>query len=81
LQSFLVLIRLIVGSDFDFNYWNRFDSTISILEIDLKFDRINVIRLDRELQLISNADFPSGTSLSRVEIPTRDKLCRCTAYT
>jgi len=27
-------IRLIVGSGFDSNFWNRLDSTVSILEID-----------------------------------------------
>ncbi len=36
-----IIIRLIVGSDFGFNYWNRFNLTILILEIDLKFDRVN----------------------------------------
>jgi len=31
------LNRLIVGSGFGSNYWNRFNSTISTLEIDSKF--------------------------------------------
>jgi len=37
------LFRLIVGSDFDFNYWNRFDPTILTLEINLKPKSISII--------------------------------------
>jgi len=33
--------RLIVGSDFDSNFRNRLDSSISILEIDSKFNSIS----------------------------------------
>jgi len=37
-----VTIRLIVGSDFGFNFRNRFDLSISILEIDSKSDSISI---------------------------------------
>jgi len=32
------IFRLIVGSGFDSNFWNRLDSTIPILEIDSNVD-------------------------------------------
>ncbi len=41
LRNLILLIRLIVGSNFDSNYWNRFNSTISILEIESKFESIS----------------------------------------
>ena len=34
--------RLTVGSDFGSNYWNRFDPTISTLEIESKFESISI---------------------------------------
>jgi len=37
----LIIFRLIVGLDFDSNYWNQFDSTIPTLEIDSK---LNLVR-------------------------------------
>jgi len=36
----ILYCRLIVGSSFGSNYWNRLNSTISILEIDSKLDSI-----------------------------------------
>ncbi len=41
--DFKITSRLIVKSSFDFNYWNRFDPTISTLEIDSKFESISII--------------------------------------
>ncbi len=35
------LSRLTIRSDFDSNYWNRFDPTILILEIELKSKSIS----------------------------------------
>jgi len=32
--------RLIVGSEFDFNFWNQFDTSISTIEIDSKSNSI-----------------------------------------
>jgi len=40
MQYLIRTSRLIVESSFDFNYWNQFDSTIPILEIDSKFKSI-----------------------------------------
>ncbi len=37
------IIRLIIGSDFDFNFWNRPNLSISTLEIHLKSDSISII--------------------------------------
>ncbi len=39
----IIIFRLIVGSGFGSNFWNRLDSTISILEIDSKFNSIPII--------------------------------------
>jgi len=41
--------RLIVESNFDSNFWNRLDSTIPILEIDLKLDSISIIFKSNQL--------------------------------
>jgi len=38
-----IIYRLIVESDFDFNYWNQFDSKVSTLEIDSKPKLISII--------------------------------------
>ncbi len=53
--------RLIVGSGFGSNFWNRFDSTIPTLEIDLKFDSISII-------LKSNRFDSTQFSISTLEI-------------
>ncbi len=51
------IFRLIVGSGFGSNYWNRLDSTILILGIDLKPKSISIIlesiQLDSSRYLIS----------------------------
>jgi len=48
----LFIYRLTIGSDFGSNYWNRPDSTISTLGIDLKFELIPIIL--RSIQLDSS---------------------------
>jgi len=43
LDFLLARYRLIVGSDFDFNFWNRLDLTILTLGIDSKSNSISII--------------------------------------
>jgi len=57
----LVIIRLIVESNFDSNFRNRLDSSISTLEIDLKFNSISTF-------LKSNQIESSRFSISKIEI-------------
>ncbi len=53
--------RLIVGSGFGSNFWNRFNSTVSTLEIDPKSDSVSII-------LKPNRFDPTRFSVSTLEI-------------
>ncbi len=52
------IIRLIIGSDFDFNFWNRPDLSISTLGIDSKSDSISIIL---ELNQLDSTQFSITT--------------------
>jgi len=44
----IIIIRLIVGSDFGSNFWNRLDPTVSTLEIDPKSESVsNILKSNR----------------------------------
>ncbi len=62
------MLRLIVGSGFDSNYWNRLDSTILILGINLK------------LKLISTFLKSIRLNLSRFSIPILEIESNCQEY-